>query len=268
VSYVRLHDKREIESFLEKDPYRHIYGLGDLDDFFWPSTTWYGIRVRGSLRGVVLLYAGPQTPTVVGLSNEQDAIEQDVMVRLLASVKQLLPYRFHAHLSPGLEAVFPTTWDVEPGGEHYKMMLADGSIAASMDTRDVIRLETGDLPLLESLYQESYPGNWFDPRMLETNQYFGIKEGGRTLSAAGVHVFSMRYRVAALGNIATRPECRNRGYGTRVAAALCRSLSEVGVRIGLNVRTDNAAAISCYRKIGFEVAARYGEFVIQRNTTM
>jgi ribosomal protein S18 acetylase RimI-like enzyme len=268
VSHICLHDKREIESFLEKDPYLHIYGLGDLDDFFWPSTTWYGIRFRGSLRGVVLLYAGPQIPTVVGLTNEQDIIEQDIMAKLLSSVRHLLPYRFQAHLSPGLEAVFRATCDVEPGGEHYKMMLVDGRKAASMDTRGVVRLETGDLPLLESLYRDSYPGNWFDPRMLETNQYFGIKEGGRVLSAGGVHVFSMRYRVAALGNIATRPGCRNRGYGTRVAAALCRSLYDVGVRIGLNVRTDNAAAISCYRKIGFEVAARYGEFMIQRDTTM
>ena len=37
-----LRDKNKIESFLRKNPFLHIYGLVDLDDFFWPRTTWYG----------------------------------------------------------------------------------------------------------------------------------------------------------------------------------------------------------------------------------
>ncbi|MBI4801807.1 MAG: hypothetical protein HY796_04710 [Elusimicrobia bacterium] len=35
---VFLHDKAKIESFLRKNTRLNIYGLGDLDDFFWEHT--------------------------------------------------------------------------------------------------------------------------------------------------------------------------------------------------------------------------------------
>jgi len=257
--YVRLHEKREIKRFLEQDPFLHIYALGDLDDFFWPYTSWYGSQSNRELETIVLVYAGPQLPTVLALSDDHDA-----MAKLLTSIGQILPYRFYAHLSPGLETILRTTHAVESGADHYKMALHDGGPVAAVDTSGVDRLGPDDLPALQMLYDESYPGNWFDPRMLLTNQYFGIRDGEQLISAAGVHVFSPRYRVAALGNIVTRPECRNNGHGTRVTAALCQSLSRTGTRIGLNVQADNVAAISCYRKLGFQVSASYGEFEVHR----
>jgi GNAT superfamily N-acetyltransferase len=262
MSFTCLHEKLDIEQFFEQDPYLHIYGLGDLDDFFWPYTTWYGSRSGGRLKAVVLVYSGQEIPTLLGLSNDHQT-----MAELLRSIQHLLPLQFYAHLSPGLEAVFRETHDVGPGEEHCKMALLDGEAVAAVDTSGVIRLGADDLTELQSLYNESYPGNWFDPRMLKTKQYFGIKDGGRLLSAAGIHVFSHRYRVAALGNITTRTEYRNRGYGTQVTAVLCRSLWDVGARIGLNVRADNTAAVSCYKKIGFKLAARYGEFMVRRDCT-
>jgi hypothetical protein len=74
-----------------------------------------------------------------------------------------------------------------------------------------VRLNKTDLPSLQALYMASYPKNWFDPRMLETGHYFGIKEGDAIVCVAGVHVYSPRYRVAALGNISTHPECSGAG---------------------------------------------------------
>ena len=44
MSLVCLHDKAVIEGFLRRNPLLHIYPLGDLDDFFWPHTTWYGLQ--------------------------------------------------------------------------------------------------------------------------------------------------------------------------------------------------------------------------------
>jgi ribosomal protein S18 acetylase RimI-like enzyme len=50
----------------------------------------------------------------------------------------------------------------------------------------------------------------------------------------------------------------------RVTAALCRLLgAEIDV-IGLNVRADNAAAIACYRGIGFELRHAYDEWRVTR----
>ena len=88
------------------------------------------------------------------------------------------------------------------------------------------------------LYKESYPENWFDQRMLETNQYFGVWKDDKLVSIAGIHVYSEVYRVAALGNITTHPFYRNNGYGTLVTARLCQSLSEKVDHIGLNVKSQ------------------------------
>ena len=53
-----LYDRKEIETFLRKNTFLHIYGIGDLDDFFWPCTTWYALRENQSIKAIILLYAG------------------------------------------------------------------------------------------------------------------------------------------------------------------------------------------------------------------
>lgn len=88
-------------------------------------------------------------------------------------------------------------------------------------------------------------------------------ESDRLVSIAGIHVYSPKYKVAALGNITTLPSRRGKGYGRRVTARLCRSLVDEGIDIGLNVKADNSAAISCYRGLGFETVAAYEEFLFQ-----
>ena len=110
-----------------------------------------------------------------------------------------------------------------------------------------------------AFYSHSYPDNWYDPRMLETGYYVGIRREGKLVCAAGVHVYSSTYRVAALGNIATDPALRGQGLAQRATAQLCRALLTTVDTIGLNVKADNAAAIACSRKLGFEVAAEYEE---------
>lgn len=81
---------------------------------------------------------------------------------------------------------------------------------------------------------------------------------------AGVHVYSPAKRVASLGNIATRPDARGRGLAGRLTAALCRLLQDEIDVIGLNVRADNAAAIACYRGVGFEFRHAYSEWRVTR----
>ena len=41
---VSLHEKGEIERYLRNNALIHLYELGDLDDFFWPCTTWYALK--------------------------------------------------------------------------------------------------------------------------------------------------------------------------------------------------------------------------------
>jgi RimJ/RimL family protein N-acetyltransferase len=236
---------------------------------------WFGHQTQGQLDAVALLYVGMPTPTLLALSRGGDALPA-----LVRSIADLLPARFYAHLTPGIASVLEPTYRLTAHGLHLKMSLAaaegrpgHGPATAPADARtrrsvaypaDPSRLTSDDLPALLALYEASYPGNWFDPRMVETGQYFGIRDGSRLVSVAGIHVFSPRYGVAALGNVATLPSHRGRGLAARVTERLCRSLTAEGLLVGLNVSADNEAAIACYRGVGFETVAVYEEFEVER----
>ena len=84
------------------------------------------------------------------------------------------------------------------------------------------------------------------------------------MSSPGVHVFSRRYGVAALGNVATVPERRGRGLARAVCARLCRELAPRVPLVGLNVAVANAPARRCYRALGFREVLRYEEAVLTR----
>jgi GNAT superfamily N-acetyltransferase len=262
VSIQQLTDKSHIEAFLRRKAELHIYSLGDLDDFFWPQTAWYGWVTDGELQDIVLLYSGTAVPTVVGI-----AAQPATLCERMHEIIPRLPSRFYAHFSPGVEEVFRQTHRLDSQGPHYKMALRDTSRLAGIDCTRPVRLQARDQDELLRLYGESYPGNWFDPRMLQTGQYFGLRAGGRLVSAAGIHVYSERYRVAAIGNVVTHPDHRNKGYAGLVMARLCQSLLEKVRHVGLNVQADNHAALACYRSLGFETIAPYGEFMVEQTAS-
>jgi ribosomal protein S18 acetylase RimI-like enzyme len=132
----------------------------------------------------------------------------------------------------------------------------------ALDLSATVALSPADLTDILSLYERSYPGNWFDSRMLETGQYFGLRQEGHLVSIAGIHVYSPVYRVAALGNITTDPAYRGHGFGRATTARLCQSLRQTVDHIGLNVKAGNRAAIHLYQQLGFEIVASYGEYMM------
>lgn len=252
-----LHDKSEIEAFLRKNARLNIYGLGDLDGFFWEHTSWLALKDAGRLKSLALLYTGGATPALLALCG---AKARRWTLELIKSSARLLPKSFYVHLSPGLAGALAGTHALERRGTHYKMALADKKRALAVDTTGTLPLSKRDLPALLEFYARSYPGNWFEPGMLATGMYYGIREGGILAAAAGVHVYSERYNVAALGNITTRPDMRGRGLGKEVTARVCRELLKKVGLVGLNVKADNKAAISCYRSLGFKITDAYEEY--------
>lgn len=259
MSLVCLHDKKEIEKYLRQNIYLQLYQIGDLDDFFWSHTIWFGLKLDNEVTAIALLYLGQSPPTLLALSENPNK-----MYELIKLIINFLPHRFYAHLSPGLESTFSCTHDLEPHGEFYKMALYGEVGVSNDDFVEIVRLSQVNLDEIQKFYKESYPGNWFDPRMLETNQYYGIRKSKNLISIAGIHVYSQRYKVAALGNIATHPSHRGKGYGIKVTARLCQSLSKEVKHIGLNVKINNKPAISLYKKLGFKIMASFGEFTIQK----
>lgn len=249
-----------VADFLNADPYLYLYAIGDLDKRFKPYIDWYKSETSGVISAVICVYKGGDSPTVMALSEDPEG----AMSGLLGSVISALPEHFQTHLSPGLEKCFESSHLIESTEAYYKMALTDEKLLMDTDTTGVERLGTGDIPQLLELYKDSYPGNWFEPDMLGLNRYCGIKKNGQLIAAAGTHVYSPVYRAAALGNITTRPEYRGHGFGAGVTAGLSRLLLKENIRIGLNVKQDNPAAISCYRKIGFSIHAEYGEYIFRK----
>src|SRR5713226_7873556 len=260
-----LHSKEEIEKFLRRNTFLHLYSIGDLDDFFWPYTTWYAFKGNHDdpdhqkITQLVLLYSGLPLPTLLGITKEPT----DEMYALLQSIIPLLPKRFSAHLSGDTATALANDYHAHSYGKHYKMALLNKARLAAIDISNVVSLTVADLPEIEALYRASYPENCFDPRMLETGCYYGMRNGRDLVSIAGIHVYSPRYKVAALGNVTTHPDFRGQHLGTTVCAKLCEELLRTVNHIGLNVQADNISAISCYKRLGFERIATYEEYTFE-----
>lgn len=246
-----LHDRQMITEFLQQDPGLYLYMLGDLDDFYWPHTSWYGWQEDHQLHALALLYSGDDLPVLLAFGHQ-------AMAKLLKSLKPLLPRRFYCHLTPGLESQL-SEWHLKPGGRHYRMLLKDHS-KLCQDQRAVL-LHPQDSESLIAFYQEAYPHNWFNPRMLATGQYMGIKQGPDWQAVAGVHVYAPEKNVAALGNIAVLPACRGQGLGRSITGTVCQQLLKTLKTIGLNVHSENTIAIKTYQSLGFEIVAEYDEWM-------
>lgn len=245
----------QIEAFLRRAPYLHAYELGDLDPREAPHTTWLA---SDPVDAVMLVYRGLATPTILALADDDPA----ALRALLAARAHELPARFYAHLTPGVETALGPRYHARRLAHHVKMGLA-GPVAAPAPADDVIvRLTPQHAAEAMQFYAASYPASYFEPVNLERGPYLAIRDDHGIAAIAGVHVYSPALRVASLGNIATRPDARGRGHARRVTAALCRLLQAEVEIIGLNVRADNAAALACYRAVGFEVRHPYDEWLV------
>jgi GNAT superfamily N-acetyltransferase len=251
-----LHRKEEIEPILRWNVFLNIYALGDLDDFFWPFTTWYALQDSGEIRAILLLYTAFETPTLMALHDAP----YEPMWELLTQARRLLPPKLYAHLSPGCREALGPDWIAISRGPHRKMALVQPNLGVPGADR-VERLTLSDTDDLRTLYAVGYPANWFDPRQIDIG-YYGLRIGGKLVSAAGAHVYSPIQRVAALGNIVTHPDHRGHGYAAAVTARICQELRKTADHIGLNVKADNSAAINCYERLGFRPVAEYEEVTL------
>src|SRR6185295_855397 len=111
-SAICLHDRETIATWLRRDPLLHLYAIGDLDDFFWPSTNWYALAEGDQIRQVILCYTAAPMLILHALTHEH--VEE--MHELLRAIMYLLPRRIYTHLSAGLAAAFADDYRIEPHG--------------------------------------------------------------------------------------------------------------------------------------------------------
>lgn len=255
---IQVEDRHRIEILLRKSVFLNLYTIGDLDDFYWKKSTAYGlIDAQDQLIAVVLLYKGFDPPILLALADDSDV---STYAQLLAEIAPSLPPKIYLHLSPRLIPSISKTFKLNSQGMHFKMGLISPNVEGITKSPLVQKVTWSELHQLTNFYNTSYPDNSFDPRMIDTNQMYCIKDKDQIICAGGVHVLSTRYRVAALGNIATHPGFRSLGYGKRLVAHLCYKLMQHVDHIGLNVKANNQNAISLYQKLGFELINDYIEF--------
>src|SRR5438270_774010 len=137
---VCLHAKGEVERFCRTNPYLHLYALGDLDDFFWPHTTWYALREGGEVRQLVLVYAGQALPTVLALADPP----ADSLRDLVRELARLLPRRFYAHLTAGVADALAADYRARPHGTFHKMALTSRDRPAGVAAAGAVRLSAAD----------------------------------------------------------------------------------------------------------------------------
>jgi len=121
------------------------------------------------------------------------------------------------------------------------------------------RLTPDDLPALLDLYA-GYAGSAFQPDQLANGVFYGVRDGTSLLAAAGTHVVSARFGIAAVGNVFTRPVVRGRSLGVAVAGAVVAELLAGPCRDAiLNVGAANEHAARVYTRLGFQVHCRHYE---------
>jgi ribosomal protein S18 acetylase RimI-like enzyme len=246
----RLRDIPHLRTILSTDRVWAVYALGDLSPGFFEHTDWFGAEDGIAL---LLLYRAFGTPLLFTLGSPEQlgglldelGSETDLFLSIRPDILPLVTARFQVR-------------DVTP---MWRMVLYPGQFRPI--TGPAVRLGAADLPALQCLHAGGNPDDqpaddapdFFAASMVEQGVYYGIFDDHQSLiAAAGTHLVVPAEGVAAVGNVYTRPDHRGRGLATLVTSAVIADLSrqpDVSV-IALNVRQDNAAAITIYERLGFE----------------
>ena len=255
-------DKKRLRAHFAKDPALFAFHIGDLDDFFFPDCVWPAVfGAKSGIDDVLLTYMGGDTPTLqaFGLSER--------FPDLLRAYLPIAPKRFFCHYQKQYRAIFREYAGEKSLGSHLKMKLDETEFGRcqkhTADDSRLLRLDSSHERPLRELYAAAYPDGYFTPRMLQTGRFFGYLDKGAIVAVAGVHVVSDTERIAALGNIATRPDYRGQGLATLVTRRLAAELVAESKLVCLNVKADNAPALACYRKLGFVAVHEYEEAVFE-----
>lgn len=262
LQFGRATDRLQLEHFLKREPGLHLYSIGDLDDYYWPQTTWFAAWRGDEIVAVALYWDGHGDPVVLALADS----ENGAMDPLIRHVSPQLPESGQVHYTDSAIRALQQSFvlaDDSANTDHVKMVLQKVPESVAPTVGELVQLVPGDEVELRELYTEAFGAagteSFFIPSDLTQGPFFGVRVEGRLVSAAGVHVLSKQMGVAGIGNVATAPEYWGKGLAKAVTSRLCRELSPTADLIGMNVKKDNLPAIAAYEKIGFETVVTFRE---------
>ena len=257
MEYTRLTDRCQIKEYLNTHPGLFVYSLGDLDDDIWSYTSWFGAVEDGEVKAICMVFAKYNPPLVQAISEPDNSAVDG----LISAIVGDLPDHARVHFGTATSKAFADSYEQENLVSGWKMALSDRSRLSDVDISQVEKLGHDDVESHERLYPsahgESDGSHLFSESMLEIGPYFGMKIDDQIVSAAVVHVYSPRFNVVAIANVATRSDMRGRGFAQSVTARLCQELAQRVEHIGLNVEGSNEPAIKAYKNIGFESLEKF-----------
>ncbi len=158
---------------------------------------------------------------------------------------------------PAVESVYR----LQPGPQMVRMWVDRGHFRPlPADCRRLLPVDVGEL---NRLYQLGF-ASWLPSSAIAEGVYYGLRVGGRLVSAAGTHVVSREARLAVVGNVFTLAEHRGKGYATAVTGAVTAELLRYCDEAVLNVRADNPPALQAYRRLGYLEHVRFEERLARR----
>jgi len=238
---VELTDKSQILAYLETDRLYAAYAVGDLEPDLFVHCEWSGAEQDDRLQALALYYKGLSFP-IVFLMGDADGLRA-IFVKALHVMQAFFTCR-QGHL--GMMQDF-YNWEPIP---MWRMVLQASRFRPVGGDCTPLTLDHGEH--LKALYAHGKE-NAFDPKQVPGGAFHGAFEDGRLVAAAGTHLISPTYDVAAVGNVFTHPAFRGRGYASIATIAVVTELLSRGIRdIVLNVNQKNETAIRIYERLGFE----------------
>jgi len=250
-------DRLMLHDFLGRDRLFAAYAICDLDEREFPRTRWGVAFDGGRPAAVVLEYLGlsPQPMFLMGEADGVTAILRDV----------IRPRAAYLAAAPDLVPAAEPVYKVEPGPPMVRMWVDRATFRPAPGA--ATRLVPNDIGELNRLYDLGLT-SWLPAESVAHGVYYGIRVHGRLVAAAGTHVISREMRLAAVGNVMTNRDFRNRGFAKVVTGAVTQELLRFCDEVVLNVRSDNPPALAAYRALGFREHVRFEERLVHRRGTL
>jgi ribosomal protein S18 acetylase RimI-like enzyme len=253
-----LTNKAEIRAFLETDRAYNAYAIGDLEPVLFAECTWIGAARAGRIEALVLHYRGLDPPALLLMGMAEG-------LRAILAQAQAFDWVYMTCRPEilGLTRAFYTWQEVT---RMWRMVLNvarfhSGGFGSTLDVPDtaiLAPLDPSHVAQINALFALG-GGLAFSPAQVANGVFYGVIDQGALVAVAGTHLVSAAYNMAAIGNVYTHPDYRERGYGTLTTTAVAQALIRRGIReIVLNVAQENLPALRIYERLGFE---RYCAFL-------
>lgn len=113
-------------------------------------------------------------------------------------------------------------------------------------------LDESEWPRVSALLDGAFPDSYAKPGVDGVRRWAGLRDADGTLTAVAADAWSTP-RIGLIGGVATRTDRRGRGLAATICAFVTSELLVGRDRVALLVDHWNVAAVSTYRKLGFDL---------------